>query len=345
MVQRANPYDGVAILRLEHSVGFSSKLPALIMRNAPPSLLLVLPLGFLGVRAASLLWSLLMLASLWVSVRMIAAMHHQTGNRLNLLAYSFAPAISCLIAGQMGLFVLLGVALFLRLQQTRPFLAGASLWLCALKPHLFLPFGVVLLAWIVLTRRYRIVAGAAAAFAFSTAVAMALDPAVWAHYAHMMHAAQLGDQLIPCVSTMLRIAINPNAVWIQSAPAGLGCLWAFWYFLRHRDWNWLEHGSLLLLVSVAVAPYSWFMDQAALLPAILHGLYRNRSRGMVAVLAMLSAIVELANIRGVPLGNRLLYPWTAPVWLAWYLFALRRAVPDGLTQEVAEGVTSVAEDA
>jgi hypothetical protein len=145
---------------------------------------------------------------------------------------------------------------------------------------------------------------------------------------------------------MLRVYINPNAVWIQSIPALLGCVWALTYFLKHRKWDWLEHGSLLVLVSVVVAPYSWFMDQAILLPAVLHGLYRNRSRSLVAVFAMLSAIVEVANFRGVPLGNRILYPWTAPVWLIWYLLALHTSdsAAETATPKISQEVTTVAED-
>jgi hypothetical protein len=325
LAHRADPYDGPAILQLERSVGYSADTPPLIMRNAPPSLPIVLPLGFLGVRAASLLWSLLMVASLWLAVRMIAAMHERRMSGLDVLGLTFAPALSCLISGQMALFVLLGLVLFLRLHRTRPFLAGASLWLCALKPQLFLPFGVALLAWIVVKRGYRILLGAASAFGLSTAVACVLDPLVWVHYARMMRAAQLETKLIPCVSTMLRLAIDPRAVWLQGLPAVLGCAWALAYFRRHRRWDWIEHGSLLMLVSVAVAPYSWFMDQAVLLPALLHALYRNRSRGLVALLALLSAGIEFANLRGVRLTNPVLYPWTAPVWLAWYLLANRRA--------------------
>jgi hypothetical protein len=84
---------------------------------------------------------------------------------LNYLGYSFAPALVCLIVGQTSLFALLGLVLFLRLHRTRPFLAGVSLWLCALKPHLFLAFGVVLLAWIIVSRCYRILLGAASAMA------------------------------------------------------------------------------------------------------------------------------------------------------------------------------------
>src|ERR1035438_3477979 len=108
-------------------------------------------------------------------------MHERRMIGLDVLGFTFAPALSCLISGQMALFVLLGLALFLRLHRSRPFLAGASLWLCALKPQLFLPFGVVLLAWVIVNRQTRIVLGAAAAFGFSSAVAFALDPLVWVH--------------------------------------------------------------------------------------------------------------------------------------------------------------------
>ena len=101
-----------------------------------------------------------------------------------------------------------------------------------------------------------------------------------------------------------------------------------------------------MLVSVVVAPYSWFPDQAVLLPALLHALYRNRSRSLIAIFALLSAGIEVANFRGVPLGNIALYPWTAPIWLVWYLCArgteLRGAYG---SPRVAAGVTSAAENA
>jgi hypothetical protein len=170
---------------------------------------------------------------------------------------------------------------------------------------------------------------------------MAMDHGVWAHYFRMMSAARLETQLIPCLSTMLRLMVSPNAAWLQWLPAGLGCIWALVYFLRHPNWDWMEHGALLILVSVVVAPYSWFMDQVVVLPALLHAVYRNTSRSLIAILAMLSASIELANIRGVRPGNPFLYPWTACVWLLWYLCAVRRnnlgekcgaaSVPDGVT--------------
>jgi hypothetical protein len=346
LAQHANPYDGHAIFLLEHPDGAPAGLPPLLMRNPPPALLLVLPLGLLGVRAASLLWSLLMLISLVLSVSIIAAMHGRSKSKVNILAYTFAPALCCLIAGQLAIFVLLGLVLFLRFQQTRPFLAGASLWLCALKPHLFLPFGVVLLVWIVAGRRYRVLLGAVAAIGLSTATVYILDPSAWAQYAQGMKAEEIQTQAIPCVSAILRLIVSPGSMWLQFLPAALGCVWGLAYWQRHRaHWDWMEHGSLLMIVSLVVAPYSWGLDQTVLLPALLHGLYRSRSRDLAMVLAFLSATIAFGNFLGVPIRSVAFYVWTAPVWLVWYLFAVHRAGSAEESSGTGHGVTPVSGNA
>jgi len=327
LAHHANPYDGNAILGLERSAGYPSNLSALIMWNPPTALLLVLPLGFLGPTAGELLWSLLLLASLVASVRIVWAMHGRPKNLLHLLGYSFGPALVCLLAGQVSIFVLLGLVLFLRLHRSRPFMAGVSLWLCLLKPHLFLPFGIVLLVWAIATRSYRLLAGIAAALGFSSGVVLLWDPLVWLHYSQMMSSmstARMQQELIPCLSIMFRWIISPKAMWLQYLPSVLGCIWALAYFRKHYDhWDWMEHGSLLMLVSVIVAPYAWLMDQAILLPALLHAAYFTRSRSLIAVLALASAVIELGALRGVALLHSPLYLWTAPAWLAWYLYATR----------------------
>jgi hypothetical protein len=326
LAHHANPYDGNAILGLERSIGSSPTVPALIMWNPPSALLLVLPLGFLGPQTADLLWSLLLLACLVVSVRMVRIMHGRPKNQLHLLGYSFAPALVCLMAGQVSLFLLLGLVLFLYLHRSRPFLAGVSLWLCLLKPHLFLPVGVVLLVWAVTTRSYKLLAGVVASLGFSIVVAVLWDPLVWSHYVEMMSAstAQLRQEPIPCLSIILRWAISRKTMWLQYVPSILCCIWALAYFRKHRDrWDWIEHGGLLTLVSVLFAPYTWFVDQAILIPALLHGVYLARSQSLIAMFALASAVIEIEALRGPQLMHSVLYLWTAPVWLAWYLYATR----------------------
>lgn len=318
-----DPYNNAAILKLERSAGFPPDMTAQVMGNPPSALPLVLPLGLVGPRLGLLLWELLLVAALVTSIALVREMYGRPNNLLHLLGFSFAPVLSCLLAGQVGIFILLGLILFLRWHLSRPLLAGVSLWLCLLKPHLFLPFGVVLLMWIVVSNSYRILAGTAIALSASSAIATIVNPAVWSQYAAGMRVERIDRLPVPCLSAMLRTYVYPHTIWLQCLPAILGCTWAIVYFLKRRnEWDWTENGSILMLVSVFVAPYSWFMDQVILVAALLHGVYSTRSRNLVAVFALLSAVIEIGALRGVKLDSKF-YLWTAPAWLIWYVFAAR----------------------
>jgi Glycosyltransferase family 87 len=323
LAHHANPYDSGAIVRLERSVGFD--LPAQIMANPPWALPLVLPLGFLSSRAGYWLWMLSSIACLVASVRIVWAMHGRPATQWNILGYTFAPALLCLLAGQVTVYVLFGLVLFLRWHRSHPFIAGVSLWLCLLKPHLFLPFGVVVLAWIILNKSYKVLAGTVVVLGVSMAITLVLDPQVWAHYFGMMNTARLDQANVPCLSVLLRQKLWPHTLWLQWLPAALGCIWALAYFWRHRHtWDWLKEGSVLTLVSLLVPPYTWILDQAVLIPALLHGAYATQSRSLIALLALSSAAIEMGLFRPTSVLQSFFFVWTVPAWLAWYLIAVRR---------------------
>src|SRR6266446_1322664 len=339
LAHHADPYESSAILRVERSVGFN--LPAQIMANPPWALPLVLPLGFLSARVGYLLWILSSIACLVASVRIIWAMHGRPTTDWNVLGYTFAPALLCLLAAQVTVYVLFGLVLFLYWHRSRPFMAGVSLWLCLLKPHLFLPFGIVLLAWIILSKCYKVLAGTAVALGLSTAITLVFDPHIWAHYLRMMSAARLDQANVPCLSILLRQQVWPHTLWLQWLPATLGCIWALAYFWRHRhNWDWMKDGSLLILVSVLVPPYTWILDQAVLIPALLHGAYTTQSRGLIAFLALTSAAIEIGLFRRTSVLQSFFFLWTVPAWLAWYLCAVRRGDrigADDFSPSLAEG--------
>ncbi len=335
LVHHANPYDGDALLRSERSVGFPSDLPPQIMANPPWALPLVLPLGMLSPMAAELLWLVILLTSLIASVWMVWVMHGRPETPVNFLGYTFGPALFCLLLGQVSVLLLLGVVLFLYLHRSRPFLAGICLWLCMLKPHLFLPFGTVLLVWAITTKTYRVLAGTVAVLAVSTAVVFIMDPHIWAHYSQMMASVRVDRLPIPCFSILLRQHVWPHTLWLQCLPAIVGCVWSLFYYRKQRDnWEWLTHGSPLLLLSVLVAPYTWFIDQAVVIPALLHGAYVTRSRCLVALLALASAVIDIQWFLGASALHSALFLWTTPTWLAWYLIARRSASrsPDQLSE-------------
>jgi hypothetical protein len=122
---------------------------------------------------------------------------------------------------------------------------------------------------------------------------------------------------------MLRLLVQPDANWLQSLPTLLGCAWAIRYFATHRTvWRWPEHGGLLMLVSFLTTPYAWPTDGAILIPAILYAASLTRSKALIATLTLASAAIEAEVLFCVHL-NSWMFTWTAPVWLAWYLCAIR----------------------
>jgi hypothetical protein len=310
MVEYINPYDAAALLKMEQAAGFPVHYGVMYMLNPPWTLPLVYPLGFLGLQAASVLWGILQLAFLAGSVHMIWIMHGRPKNQRHLLGYSFAPALICLIMGQLTLLALVGLVLFLRLYRTRPFWAGVSLWLCMLKPHLFLPFGVVLLDWVIVTKTYRLLAGAILSVILTSALAFLMTPIHWSDYFEVLRKARPQWEFVPCVSVLLRVCVSQDTAGLNYIPSVLGCVWGLAYFWpRRATWDWTREGSLLMLVSILVAPYAWLYDQALAIPALLQGAYVTRSRNMLIALALLSVLIELALL-GIVWKHATLYTWT-----------------------------------
>jgi hypothetical protein len=323
LVHGANPYDTTEALRVERTAGYEGDSPN-YMRNPPVAFFLALPLGFVSAQIGTILWLLVLMICLLASIRMLWILHGCPNNRVHLLGYLFAPVLACLMAGQFGIFLLFGITLFLRYYQSRPFLAGSAMLLCALKPHLFLPFGIVLLAWILCQKAYRILAGVLAALLASCTLSYCVDSHAWSQYAQMMRTAEIQYLFIPNLSVVFRLLVHRDSVWLQFLPAVAGSAWALYYFwTRRARWSWTSHGLLLLIVSVACAPYAWFTDEAVLLPAVLAAVYRADELDLSLLpFGLLSGAALIEVLTSVQITTPF-YLWTVPAWLAWYLYAMR----------------------
>jgi Glycosyltransferase family 87 len=320
---RGNPYDFAAILRMQHEAGFEPARPE-FWYSPPPAFLLALPLGYLSAKTGLIAWTIFHFACLSISLWLLWRLHGRPDSLLHLCGYLFAPAVICLGAGQISTYFLLGVTLFLTLHQTRPFLAGAALFPCILKPHLFLPFALVLLLWIVSKKAYWIPAGFIATLIAGAAVAMKYDPHIWFHYTRMMKTEGMLNEYIATLSVSLRFLIDRRAVWIQFIPVYIACGWAIWYFwTRRARWSWMDQGLLVLLVSVMCAPYGWFFDESVLLPAVLTGVWRAKTSDRpLWPIALIAGVALIEVFQSVKLMSPY-YLWTTPAWLGWYLYATR----------------------
>ncbi|HTW78830.1 MAG TPA: glycosyltransferase family 87 protein [Terracidiphilus sp.] len=323
LAHHANPYDIDAIYRLEKSRGLEEDSPKVTF-SPPVAFEFALPLGYMGAKAGLLLWLASLLACAGLAMWVLWMVHGRPDSRLHVFVFGFPPVLACLMAGQLGIFFLLGIALFLWLHQTRPWLAGAAMLGCALKPHLFLPCAVVLVLWSVKRRSFAVIGGFVVALATSCALTLLMDPEAWRQYFEMMRSTRVLDVFIPTLAVALRFAVNPAAHWIEFVPEALACAWAVWYYATRRNrWQWGREGLLVLLVGAVCTPYSFFTDQAVLFPAILAGMY---AAGKDVIAWVLLALVVAGGLVGVVAAIDLpspFYLWTAPAWLAWYLYAVR----------------------
>jgi hypothetical protein len=222
----------------------------------------------------------------------------------------------------------LGLLLFLRWKHTRPFLAGAALWLPFVKPHLFTVFGVVCLLWIVTERRWKIFAGFAATLVLSLGAAVMLDPQLIGHYLANVREQAIGNEFIPSLAGVFRLLAAHRVFHVQFMPLFAGLVWGIWFWRKHRGhWIWTEHGITLLLVSFLVSPYYFLPDEVVLLPVVFQAIvlfFRKSGPDRVTtyVLCGLSGLLLLMVIVNVPLPSGA-YVWSGLVWAAWHIAAQR----------------------
>jgi len=324
LVQGKNPYDRGEILKLERPAGYT-KDPAAVSFSPPILFVLIAPLGLVNAKEGAILGCVFLFVCLLAALRLIWASLGKPPTGYFLLAFCFAPVLTCFMAGQIGIVLLLAIAIFLRFHSSYPVVAGVALAACAWKPHLFGPFGLALILWMVLGRRFRLAIGIGVGIAIAVAFSIWIDGHSWSQWVHFMHTVDPPNQFQPTLSKLFRDQVHQGWVWLQFLPEVLASVWSVAYFWRRRkEWDWLGDGLLLLIVSVGCAPYAWLTDESILVPAILAAIFSARAAGRtllpLSVILMASATIL---IRGHWMDT-LYYLWTTPAYLAWYLYATWR---------------------
>lgn len=353
LVEHQNPYDVSAVLSLERNEAHagetgSAKVRAVqrVFRVPPWGLTFIAPLGLLDPFWAWFAWFVCSVVAIVVSVRLCRDVFEPAGrvaDNCALAAYLFAPVLACLEAGQIDVFLLLGIVLFLRWESKRPFAAGAALLLPFFKPHLFLLFGIACALWIVARRRWSVLAGFATGLTLFTVAALWLDPGSFAHYRGLVAQEAIGDEFIPGLAGVFRLVVARHYFWVQFIPALAGAVWTIWFWAKHRaEWSWRGHGVLVLLISVLVSPYSWLADEIVLVPVIylsatwiFGGRISKKASVVVVSLIALNGVLLLMAVVQVPLPSGA-YVWSGVVWLGWH-FAGRKVSRLRAAELVREG--------
>ena len=179
---RQNPYSLPLVRHME--LAMHARIPAgsaLIMRNPPWALPLVLPLRWMSFPAAYAFWTILSAATIGACGRRLWRMYSSKASlQPAFICLLFGPSLLLLNLGQTTAFVLLGVTVFwYAVQRRRDWLAGLALLLVAIKPQIVLLFVLVLALWIVRTKRWTILIAGALSVGASCLLALWLNPNVF----------------------------------------------------------------------------------------------------------------------------------------------------------------------
>ena len=326
-----NPYAADQLLALQRAEGRTAG--AVMMWNPPWTLALTMPLSLLSFPVSRLLWLGLSIAIILISTNWIWALFGEATPKPWLawtLAFTFFPTFFTLGMGQIGPFLLFGVAGFLHFEQKKRYwLVGAFLALLAIKPHLLYLVCLAILFWSVGSRqRWAIIVSAAIIVLVATLAAMLFNPQVVNQYLILMRSGSPFGWATPTLGCLLRLLFGSEETWLQFAPMAGGVVWFSFYSIKHRrTWLWADRISLLLLVSVVTAPFGWSFDQVVLIPVVLQvaclmlDVHDTQAVWKVAMPYIIINIVAFA-LRYSNIYDYWMF-WYAPAMLVWYLSALR----------------------
>jgi hypothetical protein len=333
-----DPYALGQVHAMQVQAGWPAEKPLnFIMWNPPWTLTVVLPFGVLPFVAGRLVWNLMLLGVLLGCVNALWRLYGGE-ERLRsvawVVAFTFFPTLMEMHAEQISPLLLLGVVGFVGLaEKKRDLTAGACVALLAIKPHLLLPFGTVLLVWAVYERRWRVLAGGLLAGAVAIAVPLAFDPNILGHYRQSLaHRDAVPDldptgTITPTLGAALRVAFGGEPAWLQFVPAAVASAWAVaHWFARRRTWEWRTELPLLVGISMVAAPYAFVYDFVLLLAVVVPlaaWVCVHRERAVWAVAGHLGIGLGAVgiNLRGVPEYS---YGWLPVAVLLLYL-ALKAA--------------------
>jgi hypothetical protein len=326
-----NPYSPEQQFALQHSVVPNTDRP-LMMWNPPWTLFFIMPFGLLSFSLAHALWSILIFVCLLFCSAHLWRIYGGPTDRYRtawLACFSFVPTYLTLYVKQIDPLVLLGLVGFLYFhERKRDWLAGLSLTLVAIKPHLVYLFWIALIAWLLKHRQWKIMLGAAAGGVIASLIPLMFAPDIFSQYLDLYStnaAPKPFDWKTPTLSTALGLLFGLEHVWIRYVPSVFALTWFVFYWRKNRnEWNWTQETPLLLLVSQATTVFAWVWDQILLLPVLIYGAVWATHGGptRIVVVALVGfLIIDLAPILVmsgflIPEGFSLF--WMVPLFLLVY---------------------------
>lgn len=319
-----NPYDPDQLHPLELQTGVIEG-EAVLMWNPPWTLAIAMPLGMMSYPLSRILWMVVTILAIMFCINSIWTLY---GGRNEyrwlawIIGFTFVPILDGLKKGQTSALLLLGVVGFLLLiPRRRYWLAGVSLSLLTVKPHILYLFIAAVFLWSIYDRKWRVIFGFLSSLFLMTFISWIINPDVIQQYTFAIQNYPPADWATPTIGGWMRLIIGADLFWVQFAPSILGLFWLFFYWIRYRrEWDWIKHSPTIILVSTLTTVYGWSWDQSVAILAILSifTLILPFEKDFRSILIISVYILIDVLILIIP-GNQFFTFWIAPALLLWYL--------------------------
>lgn len=328
--QRENPYSPEKNLLLQKEYGLiDPEVKEIAAMRYPPWVMpLITFFGLFDYPTSRLLWLLFNVAILFFSFEILWQLYNGSSDQhwlAHFMGFSFVPVLFTLGRGQISTLSLLGLALFLKYVQKphHHFWAGASLVLASVKPHTLYLYFITAGLWIVKNHNWKILFGSFSAIFFALFIVFPVNPSFIGQYLTTPQVLPNTHFATPTLGTLLRVLLNPEWVWLQFIPMGIGILWLARFWCKHsQTLNWKNDTPLLILACYTTAPFLWTYDQVSLaVLGIILGIMLTTQKVSRPVI-MLGGIYLVLNLSVLLLHRRLddfWFFWLVPAWLIWYL--------------------------
>lgn len=310
--------DPVALGEIEHTLTTRDDPETLFSWFSPIGNVVLLPFTTIPFTRAVYYWLVLNIIILFYSATII---WDGVGKRtwIPLLAvFSFSMTIVSLVFGQINFLEVLGLALFLTLSRSnRPFLAGASLVLTTIKPHLVILTLPILFLDLLRKKEWEILKGFTFALTICFLILFAFYPPWIQSFWTVISSGMSTVRETPNINGLFVLLGEYNLgklIWLVTLIAGI-----IWWWKRGQSWNRRTFIDITVTVGLIVAPIGWSYDQIMLFFPILSllswiangNLPKQISKSIIAILI-------IAN-----LATYILRSFTpSDVWFFWAPFVV-----------------------
>lgn len=316
--------DPEALGEVERTLTTRTDAETLYSWFSPIGNLVLLPFTLIPFTSAVFYWLVLNILILFYSTILIWD-NSDTRVWIPLLAvFSFSMTVVSLVFGQINFMEVLGLALFLSLNRTKPYLAGAGLVLTTIKPHLVILTLPILLLDLLRKREWKTLTGSLAALGFCIIVLSAFYPPWMQSFWTVVTSGMSTVRETPTINGLL-VLLGENTLgktlWLVVLLSGI-----YWWLKCGQDWDRRTFIDLSVTIGLIVSPIGWSYDQIMLIFPILSllawvakgELPKQTARAIVAVLI---AVNLLAYLLRTFTPSDVWFFWVPLVVLGLYLYA------------------------